>query len=102
MIRYATIFLVLLLNGCGIPVAVVTGALGVAAGALRLDNTILDAWLAARSEARVPATPTPVPGPTPLARAVICGAVPVKSMCSSPPSAHNIYFSITRSELTSQ
>lgn len=44
------------MSGCGVPIAVVTGALGVAAGAERLDSDLLDAWLAARGETRV-ATP---------------------------------------------
>lgn len=53
--RLLTILLALSLGGCGIPVAVVTGALGVAAGAERLDSDILDAWLATRGETRVAA-----------------------------------------------
>jgi hypothetical protein len=55
VIRLTTLGLLIALSGCaGVPVAVVTGALGVSAGILRLDNTLLDAWLATRGEVRAP------------------------------------------------
>ena len=49
----------LLLPGCGVPVAVVAGALGVSAAALRVDEKLLDLWLLSREETRAPAPKAP-------------------------------------------
>jgi hypothetical protein len=53
MIRLCALAALLILQGCGVPPAVLAGALGVTAGVLRLDNTLLDAWLMMREEKRV-------------------------------------------------
>lgn len=36
------------LSGCGVPVAVVAGGMGVAVGALRLDDDLLQLWMSQR------------------------------------------------------
>ena len=49
----ALLVALLALAGCGIPPAVLAGALGVAAGAERLDDDILNGWLAAKGKVAV-------------------------------------------------
>jgi hypothetical protein len=63
LVRWITFSLLLVLSSCGAPIAVVTAGLGVAAGVLRIDNTLLDAWLAARNEKRVAALAATVKAP---------------------------------------